>query len=691
MVCMKIRTLFQNTLLFSCLVSIGVVEAANTTRLKKENEPKVPGFSISYMDQSIAPGKDFYQFANGNWIKNNPVPPDKSIWRSFSELEERNDYQIRGILENARDDKTSALQSPKRLVGNFYASAMDTARLEQLRFIPLQQDLAAIDQVKTIEDLFKLVASFHQVGIGVMFNAYVSPDAKDSSIYALRFSQGGITLPDKDYYLKDNFQSQREAYVAHIKKMFMLLGESPEDAAKHAAIIMRIETDLATASRSRVEMRDPNANYNKLTMLELINNYPSLPWNVYLPNRGIVDLSYAIVGQPEFFQAVNKLVKECSLADWKIYMRWHVLHNAASFLHQDVDDENFNFFGKTLQGKQEQEPRWKRSGQIVDAMIGEALGQLYVEKYFTAEARARMEELVNNLRVVFRDHLLKLNWMSDETRKKALAKFEKLTQKIGYPEKFRDYSSITITPDDYFGNVRRAIAFEEQRQMTRIGKPVDKTEWGMTPSTINAYFSSVRNEIVFPAGILQPPFFDPTMDDAVNYGGIAVVIGHEITHGYDDQGRKFNADGILSEWWTEKDAQQFNDRAKKVVNEYNGFEVLPGLFVNGELTLGENIADLGGISIAYDALQRVLQKDPSKRKVIDGYTPEQRFFISYAQIWRTNATEEETRRRITIDPHAPGQFRSFGPLLNYEEFYSAFNIKAGEPMWLAPELRTKIW
>jgi putative endopeptidase len=388
---------------------------------------------------------------------------------------------------------------------------------------------------------------------------------------------------------------------------------------------------------------------------------------------------------------VNKLLKDHSVEDWKTYMRWHVLHGAARFLHNDVEEENFNFFGKTLSGQEKQEPRWKRAAKIVDGSIGEALGQLYVEKYFTAEAKERMNELVNNLRTVFRDHLLKLDWMDDATREKAMAKFDRFTQKIGYPDKFRDYSSIDIRRDDYLGNIRRCEAFETHRKIARVGKPVDRTEWDMTPPTVNAYFNPTMNEIVFPAGILQPPFFDPTMDDAVNYGGIGAVIGHEITHGYDDQGRHYDAEGNLSEWWTDKDAQEFEKRAQKVVSEYDGFEPLPGSHVNGKLTLGENIADLGGVSIGYDAMERAMKKDPAKRKIVDGFTPEQRFFLSFAQIWRMNIREAEQKRLLTVDPHSPGPFRAVGPLMNFQEFYDAFDIKSGAPMWRAPELRAKIW
>jgi putative endopeptidase len=473
--------------------------------------------------------------------------------------------------------------------------------------------------------------------------------------------------------------------------MFVLLGETPDAAETNAATVIALETELAKASRSRVDLRDPNKNYHKFTSETFAAQTPALLWDVYFPSRNVVGPDYEIVGQPEFFAAVNRLVQERPLSDWQAYLRWHLLNNSAAYLPAAFEQENFNFYGKVLSGQPEQEPRWKRAAHVIDGSIGEALGQLYVEKYFPPEARARMNELVENLKAVFHDRLEKVPWMTETTRAKALAKFARFTQKIGYPDKFRDYSTVIIRRDDFLGNVRRAEAFNSRREIARVGKAVDRTEWGMTPETVNAYFNPLMNEIVFPAGILQPPFFDVTMDDAVNYGGIGVIIGHEMTHGYDDQGRKYDADGNLNDWWTTDDAKAFDDRAQLVVDEYNAFEVLPGLHVNGKLTLGENLADLGGVNIAYEALQRSLAKDPAKRKNIDGFTPEQRFFISFAQIWRTNIRDADAQRLATVDPHSPGQFRAYGPLLNVQAFYDAFDIKPGSPIWRPPEQRAIIW
>jgi putative endopeptidase len=655
-----------------------------------EAPPKVPRFSVEYMDKSIDPAVDFFRYASGTWIKNYPVPADKSRWSGFEELQERNWHLIRVILEDCAAGRAGR-NKPARQVGDFFVSVMDTNRLEQLAFKPIMGDLKRIDALKSAGEMFRLLAELHQHDVNAMFSAFVSPDAKNSSVYAFYLGQGGLGLPDRDYYLADGFAPQREAYRVHIAKMFVLLGEKEAAAGARAATILELETELAKASKSRVELRDPIANYHKFAVADLPAKTALLPWKQYLADMGQGKLSDLVVRQPEFFAALGKLIKERPLADWKVYLRWHVLRGSAPYLHAAAENESFAFFGTTLRGQPSQEPRWQRAAKAIDGGIGEALGQLYVEKHFPPAAKARMDELIGHLKAVFKDRLAKLEWMSQPTRVKALAKFDRFKQKIGHPDKFRDYSSVKIRRDDLLGNVQRAAIFESKRQLARVGRPVDKSEWRMTPQTVNAYFNPLQNEIVFPAGILQPPFFDVEMDDAVNYGAIGVVIGHEITHGYDDQGRKYDADGNLNDWWTEADAKDFEARAQKIVDQYGNYEALPGLKVNGRLTLGENIADLGGTSIAYEALQRALAKDPSKRKVIDGFTPEQRFFLALAQLWRVNWRETELRRRVTVDPHSPAQFRAIGPHVNLQEFYDAFGIKPNTPMWRAPELRARIW
>lgn len=655
-----------------------------------EEVPKVPRFSVEYMDRSVDPGRDFYRYADGNWVKNNPVPADKSRWGAFVELQERNWYLIHQILDSVAATPQPT-NSPAQKVADLFRSAMDTNRLEQLGFKPLESRLKQIDELQSAEDVLRLLADFHQHGISACFGRSASPDAKNSSVYALYLSQGGLGLPDRDYYLSERFAKVRDAYVAHIAKMFTLLGESAATAKANADTVMVMETALAKASKSRVELRDPLANYHKVPVEAFVKNFPEVDFKAYFVAAGLDNLSEVIVRQPEFFRALYSLREEHPLDDWKTYLRWHLLRATAPYLHAAAENESFAFYGRILREQEKQEPRWQRAARIIDGELGEALGQLFVEKHFPPSARARMNQLVENLKAVFRDRLAHLDWMTEPTRQKALAKFARFTQKIGYPDKFRDYSSVEIRPDDLLGNIERADAFESNRELRRLGKPVDRTEWHMTPETVNAYFSPVMNEIVFPAGILQPPFFDPSMDDAVNYGGIGVVIGHEITHGYDDQGRKYDADGNLNDWWTEADAKAFEARAQKVVEQYDAYEPLPGLHVNGKLTLGENIADFGGISIAYEALERALAKEPSKRKRIDGLTPEQRFYISMSQVWRTNCRDAELRRLVTTDPHSPGQYRAVGPHVNQAEFYEAFDIKEGAPMWRDPAQRAKIW
>ena len=655
-----------------------------------ETAPRIPRFSIDYMDKTVDPASDFFHYAAGNWIKANPVPADKSRWGAFIELQERNWFLIHGILDATIANKDRSDATAQK-VGDFFRSAMDTNRLEELGFKPIQADLKRIENLKDPGDLLSLLADFHQHGIGACFAEGVSPDAKNSAVYAFQLSQGGLGMPDRDYYLTEAFAKQREAYAAYIAKMFTLLGEEPALAKAHSGIVMEIETSLAKASKPRADLRDPIANYHKFAVADIDRDYPDLPVSRYLAAMGLDKVPDIIIRQPEFMQALYGLAKERPLDDWKVYLRWHRVNTAAPYLHAAAEDEAFAFYGKVLRGQLEPEPRWQRAAKAIDSGIGEALGQLFVAQYFPPSARARMLELVGNIKAVFHDRLQKLEWMTGATRAKALAKFDRFTTKIGHPDKFRDYSKVEVRADDYFGNVERATAFESRRQLARVGQPVDRSEWRMTPETVNAYFNPSQNEIVFPAGILQPPFFDVEMDDAVNYGAIGVVIGHEITHGYDDQGRKYDADGNLNDWWTDADAKDFEGRAQKVVDQYNAYEALPGLHVNGKLTLGENIADLGGCSIAYEALQRALAKDPAKRKKIDGFTPEQRFYLSFSQVWRINCREAEIRRLITVDPHSPGQFRGVGAHVNVQEFYDAFGIKAGSPMWRPPELRAKIW
>ena len=660
------------------------VSSVSTPRI-----PDIPRFSVDYMDRSVKPSDDFYAFAAGTWRRNNPVPGDKSRWSGFDELDQRNWFLIRQILDDSAARRVKGKAAAQ--VGDLYASAMDISLSERRAFSPLTPDFKQIDALQDLPSLLTLVGKLHTRSTGVLFGTGIEADAKNSVTYALYLSQGGLGLPDRDYYLAEGFAKQRDAYRVHISKMFHLSGTTVAAAAAAADTVLELETALAQVSKPRVELRDALANYTKLNRTELDALTPALDWNRYLSVVQAAGVTEVIVGQPQFFRGLNTLLVEKPLTAWKTYLRWHVIRSVAPWLHAAAAQESFAFYGTTLRGQLTQEPRWQRASKLVDANLGEALGALFVERHFTDEARRRMTELVADLRTVFVDRLARLDWMSNETRLKARVKFERFTQKIGYPVVFRDYSRLVIQRDDLIGNLQRASEFEHRRQVKRLGGTVDKTEWEMTPQTVNAYFNPLQNEIVFPAGILQPPFFDVTLDDAINYGAIGVVIGHEITHGYDDQGRKFDASGNLNDWWTAADATEFDRRTQKLVDQYGGYEALPGKKVNGRLTLGENIADLGGVTIAFEALQRALARDPAKRKTIDGFTPEQRFFLSLSQLWRSNYREAELVRRLTVDPHSPAIFRGIGPHLNHPAFYQAFGILEGAPMWLAPEKRTVIW
>jgi putative endopeptidase len=653
-------------------------------------QPAVPRFNAGYVDPAVDPRADFARYAFGTWQKNNPVPADKSRWGAFNELDQFNQNALKGILDTAAAHSHEP-GSVEQKVGDFYASAMDTAAIDAAGLKPVETDLAQVAAIASPADLAHTLAALHNQGVGSFFRLRVEADEKKSDLNALYAVQGGLSLPSREYYFAGQFEQQRAAFVEHVAKIFMLAGDPPEAAAAGAKTVFDVEKSLATNSKMPVELRDRLANYHKMPTAELAATLPAFPLNVYLAERGIAGPAAAevIVGQPRFFEGLQEQLAARPMDDWKIYLRYRVLRTAAPYLAAPFEREVFHFYNTTLQGTPAMEPRWQRAARVVDDQIGEALGQLYVAQYYPPEAKARMDEMIKNITTIVRERLQKVEWMTEATRQKALAKFDRFYAKVGHPEKWRDYRTVGIRRDSYYANVSAATGFEVKRHLAELGKPVDKTEWSMTPPTVNAYFDPTANNINFPAGILQPPFFDFSLDDAVNYGGIGVVIGHEITHGFDDQGRHYDGDGNLVEWWTPDDAKAFEARAQKVVDQFNGYEALPGLHVNGKLTLGENIADLGGVSVAYEALQRSLQG--KERKLIDGFTPEQRFFLSYAQLWRTNIRESELRRRVAIDPHSPGNFRAIGPLVNFQPFYDAFGIKEGDPMWVKPELRAKIW
>jgi putative endopeptidase len=644
------------------------------------------------MDPTAKPCVDFYQYANGGWIKANPVPPDQSQWGSFLELAERNRQILKSILEDVSAKKDWPKGSIEQKVGDFYASGMDDAAIEKAGIAPTQPSLARIERLESAKDLPALLGELRLNGLAGPFGFTVAQDPKESTRYIGTLNQGGLGLPDRDYYLREDAKSKeiRDKYVAHVAKMFELTGEKPDAASADAAIVMDVETKLAKPSFTRVENRDPQKTYNKMALAELEKLAPEFDWNSYFVQLGIKQVPDLNVRQPQFFKAFAEMTSSVPPRQWRVYLRWHVVRGMEDFLSKAFQDESFAFNGKVLNGVPQQEERWKRVQAAADRMLGEALGQLYVKRAFSPQAKARMVEMVENLRASLRDCIEKLDWMGPATKAQALRKLTAFGVKVGYPDKWRDYSKLEITRASYAENVLRAQRFESERTLQKLGKPIDRTEWGMTTPTVNAYYSASMNEIVFPAGILQPPFFNEKADDAVNYGGIGAVIGHEMGHGFDDSGSQYDADGNLKNWWTDADHAAFKARTDLLVKQFDAYEPLPGEHINGRLTLGENIGDLGGLEVAFNALEKALQKK-GKPAPIDGFTPEQRFFLSWAQIWRGAMRDEAMRVQLNTNPHSPLKFRTLGPLSNMPEFYQAFGCHEGDKMVRPPDVRVIIW
>jgi putative endopeptidase len=634
---------------------------------------------LNAIDQSASPCVDFYQYACGAWIKNNPVPPDQSRWGRFSELEERNREVLHQILEEAArlDPKRDATAQK---IGDYYAACMDTKGIDAKGIVPLQPEFDRIRNLKDKSDLAAEIAHLHRSGMSALFEFGSGQDFKNSSEVIAQADQGGLGLPDRDYYLKDDEKSAeiRKQYQAHVQRIFELMGETPEQAKADTETVLRLETALAKGSLDRVSRRDPEKVYHRMGKQELEKLEPAFRWNQYFTDSGAPAFQSVNVAWPDFFKAVNDEIQSASLDDWKTYLRWHVVHSEAPLLPTAFVDENFNFYGKTLTGAKQQRPRWKRCVDFTDNQLGEALGRKFVERTFGGDAKQRTLKMVDAIEKALGRDIEQLTWMTPATKQQALVKLHAVTNKIGYPDKWRDYSSVEIKRDDAVGNGVRADGFEFQRELNKIGKPVDRQEWGMTPPTVNAYYDPLMNNINFPAGILQPPFYDNQADDAVNYGAIGMVIGHELTHGFDDQGRQFDAKGNLRDWWTPADAQAFEERSACFVNEYSNFSPVPGLKLNGKLTLGENTADNGGVRIALLALLSTPGAEGAQK--IDGFTPEQRFFLSFGQIWCENQRDELLRLRVQTDPHSPGKFRVNGVVQNMPEFEKAFSCNAGEPM-----------
>ncbi len=639
-------------------------------------------------DFNVKPSENFYSYANGSWLKNNPIPPSESRWGSFSEIQEFNYKALHDLLDeySGKQNKEGTIEQK---VADFYKSGMDSTLLESRGYQDIIPDMERIHAIKSTDDLINELCLQQLEGSNPLIGFYADQDAKNSTQIAAQLWQAGIGMPNRDYYFKDDDRTKkiREAYKKYFVTLFNLIGE--KDAEGKYAAVYALEKKLAGACKSPVELRDPEANYNKISIVDLNKQTINLNWTAILNNFKVPAQDSIIVGQPKYYLEVSKQIKGTNLADWKTYLIWHTLKGSAPYMSEAFIAANFEYSGKALSGQKEMKPRWKRVLQAVDGGLGEALGELYVNKYFNKEAKTSMLGLVKNLQETFGEHITALEWMSNPTKEKALKKLNGFMLKIGYPDKWRDYSSVKIVPNSYSLNLRAIGKFEYQRMIAKIGKPIDKTEWGMSPPTVNAYYNPGFNEIVFPAGILHFPFFEFDADDAINYGGIGAVIGHEMTHGFDDQGSQYDADGNLKTWWTDEDRKKFDALTQQVVKQYDQYTILDSMHINGSLTQGENIADLGGVSIAYAAFKKTAQGKATDK--ILGFTPDQRFFLSWGQIWRNNITDEAAALRINTDPHSPGMYRCNGPLTNFTPFYNAFGIKEGDAMWKPENERLKIW
>ncbi|HEV2520899.1 MAG TPA: M13 family metallopeptidase [Candidatus Acidoferrales bacterium] len=676
---------------FLTAASIGILAAGQSAGGPKSFDPGAHGVELTILDKTCKPCEDFYHYASGLWLAKNPVPAAYPSWGRFNELAEVNRERLHQILEEAAAKSSVSPGSNEQKIGDFYASCMDEKQVNASGTKPLDAEFAHIGAVQSVPGLQTEIARLQGMGVGALFDFGSTQDAKNSSQVIGGADQGGLGLPDRDYYTKTDDKSKeiRKQYEEHVAKMLALSGDDEARAASEAKDIMDLETRLAEASMNRVDRRDPDKTYHKMSRSELQSLMPNWSWENYFQQIGFTNVDFVDVSAPKFFEAASQQIQETPLDTWKIYLRWHLLNSTAAYLSQPFVDENFNFNGRVLQGTQELLPRWKRCVSATDRRLGEALGQIYAQKYFPPEAKARALDMVNHLTDALREDLQTLPWMGPETRKQALQKLAAFTRKIGYPDKWRDYSAFTVDRGPYASNQLRGAQFDFKRDLNKIGKPVDRTEWDMSPPTVNAYYNSLMNEIVFPAGILQPPFYDPNADDASNYGGIGAVIGHEMTHGFDDKGRKFDAEGNLKDWWTPEDAKNFNERAACVEKQFDGYVAQDGLHENGQLELGESIADLGGLKLAYRALQKA--EKGKKPALIGGLTADQRFFLSFAQIWASNDRPEFERLLINTDPHPLPRFRAIAAPSNLPEFAKAFGCKEGDPLVRPEAVRCQIW
>ena len=669
-------------------LAMAICAALSTTALATT----APSFDVSEIDKTISPCADFNAFVNAKWVAANPIPADRTRWGAFDQLREHSLQTQRAIVEKAaREANKAKAGSVEQKIGWFYRSGMAEGAIEKAGWAPLKPELAKIDALKSGADIATYLTDSFARGQGGLFQIGTEADFKNSKVQIAYAFQGGLGLPTPDYYEKADHAELRKAYAAYVAKMLELTGAKPAAAKEAAEQVLAFETRLAKASIKPVELRKPENQYHFVSLAEADKLTPNFSWTKFFAAQKADIQGGFSLSQPGFFGEVDKMLADVPVAQWQAYLRFHAIDAAAPYLSKSFAEQHFAFHGKTLNGQQ-QEPRWKRVLGAVNASMGMALGELYVAEAFPPESKARALELVNNVNAALKTRIEKLDWMSDETRQKALEKWSTFLPKIGYPDKWRDWSGLAVKPDDYFGNVLAATQFDYAYEMAKVGKPTDRLEWGMTPQTVNAYYNPLDNTINFPAAILQPPFFDPKADDAINYGGIGAVIGHEATHGFDDEGSQFDAQGNNANWWTKDDREKFDARTAKLVEQFNGYEPLPGKHVNGQLTLGENIADLGGANVAYDALQIALQKNPGENeKKIDGYTPEQRFFLNFARIWRGNIRPQRQEVLLNSDPHSPAQYRAIGAPSNMPAFAEAFGCKAGDAMVRDEARQVKIW
>ena len=675
--------------LFAGLPAIFLLSFNMVNAQKRAKASPIKYIDKSNMDLNVKPGDNFYLYANGNWKKVNPVPASKVRWGSFDVLRLNSSERLKGLAEEAAAHPSKDAISQR--VGDFYASGMDSVAIDKLGYMPIKGELDELKAITNKDEVLNQIAILRSKGANSsLFRFSIRQDDKDVNTYIPQFSQGGTTLPDRDYYLNDNKRSKsiREAYLSYMTDMFKMTGDNATEAAKKAESVLALETGLAQLQKSRVEMRDPQKTYNKFSVEDFTKLTPRFDWKSLMTTMKVTGADSVLVNNPEFFKGADALFSAVPLETWKAYLQWNVIESAADYLSTDFVNRSFEFT-KVMTGQKEITPRWQRMSTSLDRGLGELIGQLYVQKYFPQESKDRMLALVKNVQETFGERINRLTWMSDSTKKQALIKLHAIVNKIGFPDKWETYPGVVIKRNDFYGNIQSISAFRYNKMMNRMGKPVDKTEWGMTPPTINAYYNPGNNEIAFPAGILQFPFYDFGADDAINYGGAAAAIGHELTHGFDDQGRQFAADGNLRDWWTSADADKFKALAQKVVDQYDAFTVNDSIHVNGKLTLGENLADLGGLNIAYEAFKKTPEGKSDKK--IDGFTPDQRFFLSWAQVWRDNTLPDYASQLILTDPHSPGKYRCNAPISNMDSWYNAFDIKPGDKMYKPESDRIKIW